>query len=75
MQSKKNNNHSLFIVLIFALFIFFYDFFVTPLFSDAECSLAHAEMREDVSYDFVGGDFSTCDFGESVEGESEVFGK
>ena len=43
--------------------------------SDAECSLAHAEVGEDVVEGFLGGDAASGDVGKGVEGEAEVFGK
>ena len=36
---------------------------------------AHAEVAKDIAKDFVGGDLTTGDFCESVEGETEVFCK
>ena len=38
-------------------------------------SLAHAEVLEDVSKDFVGGDLGAGDLCKLVEGKTKIFGK
>ena len=46
-----------------------------PLFSDAECSFAHAEVLEDVVKGFLGSDLTSCDFRKNAEGLSKIFWK